>query len=154
MPATKRTLPSGLVQVRTPGGVKAKGTTPAKAEGQRRLLEGIEHGWRPTGGNVKKGGAKRRTQRELTHEIARPVPYRAPKPSVRLEGHHAKTVANVRPGKTVSMRVTGRMMEGGIDEFTGRHHARIQVHRVSVEPRKEKVKGSGSRLGDGSHQKG
>lgn len=34
-------------QVRTPGGVKAKHTTKAKAEAQRRLLQGIEHGMIP-----------------------------------------------------------------------------------------------------------
>lgn len=47
MPVTKRTLPSGKVQVRTPGGVKAKGTTPAKAKAQERLLNAIDHGWKP-----------------------------------------------------------------------------------------------------------
>jgi len=31
-------------EVRTPGGVKAKGTTKAKAESQARLLRGVEHG--------------------------------------------------------------------------------------------------------------
>jgi len=36
-------------QVRTPGGIKAKGTTKKKAEAQRRLLYGIEAGWKPTG---------------------------------------------------------------------------------------------------------
>ena len=36
-------------RVSTPGGVKAKNTTKAKAESQRRLLQGIEHGWKPTG---------------------------------------------------------------------------------------------------------
>ena len=35
-------------QVRTDG-VKAKSTTKAKAERQRRLLEGVERGWKPTG---------------------------------------------------------------------------------------------------------
>mgnify|MGYP001570740530 CR=1 FL=1 len=30
-------------QNRTPGGVKAKGTTKAKADAQARLLRGIEH---------------------------------------------------------------------------------------------------------------
>ena len=34
-------------QVRTPGGVKAKSTTKEKAESQRRLLQGIEHGMIP-----------------------------------------------------------------------------------------------------------
>ena len=34
-------------QVRTPGGVKAKHTTKAKAEAQARLLRGIEHGMVP-----------------------------------------------------------------------------------------------------------
>lgn len=36
-------------QVKTPGGVKAKHTTKGKAEAQRRLLHGIERGWKPTG---------------------------------------------------------------------------------------------------------
>ena len=34
--------------VRTPDGVKAKGTSKRKAEAQRRLLRGVEHGWKPT----------------------------------------------------------------------------------------------------------
>jgi hypothetical protein len=43
-----RKLPSGKVQVRTPHGVKAKGTTPEKARKQARLLNAIDHGWKPT----------------------------------------------------------------------------------------------------------
>jgi len=38
----------GRYSVRTPGGVKAKGTTKKKAEGQKRLLNAIDRGWRPT----------------------------------------------------------------------------------------------------------
>lgn len=49
MPVKKRKLPSGKVRVSTPGGVKAKATTPAKARRQANLLRGVEHGWRPTG---------------------------------------------------------------------------------------------------------
>ena len=49
MPVTKRKLPSGEVRVSTSGGVKAKATTPAKAERLTNLLRGIEHGWKPTG---------------------------------------------------------------------------------------------------------
>jgi len=41
-------------RVSTPGGVKAKHTTKAKAERQRRLLEGVERGWKPTGKKAKK----------------------------------------------------------------------------------------------------
>lgn len=36
-------------RVSTPGGVKAKRTTKKKAEAQKRLLHGVEHGWEPTG---------------------------------------------------------------------------------------------------------
>lgn len=35
-------------QVSTPNGVKAKGTTKTKAESQERLLNAIDHGWKPT----------------------------------------------------------------------------------------------------------
>jgi len=41
-------------QVRTPGGVKAKHTTKAKAERQKRLLNAVEHGWKPTGKPARK----------------------------------------------------------------------------------------------------
>lgn len=33
--------------VKTPGGVKAKGTTKTKAKAQKRLLNAIEHEWKP-----------------------------------------------------------------------------------------------------------
>lgn len=36
-------------QVSTPGGVKAKSTTKAKAKRQANLLRAVEHGWKPTG---------------------------------------------------------------------------------------------------------
>lgn len=36
-------------RVSTPGGVKAKRTTRAKAKRQARLLRGVERGWKPTG---------------------------------------------------------------------------------------------------------
>jgi hypothetical protein len=49
MPVKLRRVGKGRVRVTTPGGVKAKSTTPAKARRQRNLLRGIEHGWRPTG---------------------------------------------------------------------------------------------------------
>jgi hypothetical protein len=41
-------------RVSTPGGVKAKGTTKAKAMKQKRLLNAIDHGWKPTGKKAKK----------------------------------------------------------------------------------------------------
>jgi hypothetical protein len=47
------------VQVRTPGGVKAKSTTPAKAAAQKRLLNAVEHGWKPTGKPAQDSMAKR-----------------------------------------------------------------------------------------------
>ncbi len=49
MPVKIRKLKSGKVRVSTPGGVKAKHTTPAKAKAQARLLRAIEHGWKPSG---------------------------------------------------------------------------------------------------------
>lgn len=49
MPAKKTKLSSGKYRVSTPNGVHAKGTTKAKAKSQVRLLNAIDHGWRPTG---------------------------------------------------------------------------------------------------------
>lgn len=56
MPAKVRKVDG--YQVRTPGGVKAKHTTKAKAEAQRRLLEGIKRGWKPTGKPARKPAPK------------------------------------------------------------------------------------------------
>jgi len=44
----------GKVRVSTPSGVKAKATTPAKAAAQKRLLNAVEHGWKPTGKSSRK----------------------------------------------------------------------------------------------------
>ena len=41
-------------RVSTPHGVKAKSTTKAKAKRQERLLNAVEHGWKPTGKPAKK----------------------------------------------------------------------------------------------------
>ena len=54
MPVKTRKLPGGKVRVSTPGGVKSKATTPAKAKRQANLLRGVEHGWVPTGAKKKK----------------------------------------------------------------------------------------------------
>jgi len=37
----------GGYKVSTPHGVKAQHTTLAKAEAQKRLLNAVEHGWKP-----------------------------------------------------------------------------------------------------------
>jgi len=49
MPYTTRKLKSGKVRVTSPNGVKSKGSTPANAKRQVRLLRAVEHGWHPTG---------------------------------------------------------------------------------------------------------
>lgn len=48
-------------RVSTPGGVKAKSTTKGKAEAQRRLLRGVDHGWKPTGKKGRKYKVLHRT---------------------------------------------------------------------------------------------
>lgn len=58
MPVKMKHLKGGKVQVSTPGGVKAKHTTPAKAKAQANLLRGVEHGWMPTGRGKKGRGGK------------------------------------------------------------------------------------------------
>lgn len=40
-------------QVKTPGGIKAKHTTKKKAEAQKRLLQGVEHGMVVRGSKAK-----------------------------------------------------------------------------------------------------
>jgi hypothetical protein len=45
VPVRKEKLSSGKVRVTTPGGVKSKATTPAKAARQERLLNAIDHGY-------------------------------------------------------------------------------------------------------------
>jgi hypothetical protein len=47
MPVKLKSVGKGKVRVSTPNGVKAKSTTPAKAQAQKRLLNAVEHGWKP-----------------------------------------------------------------------------------------------------------
>jgi len=54
MPA-KLSKVRGGVRVSTPGGVKAKRTTPAKARAQANLLRAVERGWKPTGKPARRG---------------------------------------------------------------------------------------------------
>jgi hypothetical protein len=49
MPAKITKLKNGKYRVATPNGTHAKHTTKAKAQAQQRLLNGIDHGWHPTG---------------------------------------------------------------------------------------------------------
>lgn len=46
MPVTIKKV-DGKFKVSTPSGTKAKGTTKEKAEAQRRLLNAVEHGFKP-----------------------------------------------------------------------------------------------------------
>jgi hypothetical protein len=48
MSPVKITKVNGGVRVSTPNGVKAKKTTMAKAKKQKRLLNAVDHGWKPT----------------------------------------------------------------------------------------------------------
>ncbi len=48
MPYSMKRLGGGRVQVRGPGGVRAKSTTVKKAKRQMSLLRGVERGWHPT----------------------------------------------------------------------------------------------------------
>ena len=49
MPVSLEKLANGKVRVSTPHGTKAKGTSLLKAKRQKRLLNAVEHGWKPTG---------------------------------------------------------------------------------------------------------
>jgi hypothetical protein len=40
---------NGGYSVKTPNGTHAKKTTLKKAEAQQRLLNAVDHGWKPTG---------------------------------------------------------------------------------------------------------
>ncbi|HUX02151.1 MAG TPA: hypothetical protein VMY35_14390 [Phycisphaerae bacterium] len=42
-------------RVSTPHGVHAKNTTKKKAQAQVRLMQGVEHGWKPTGRKARRG---------------------------------------------------------------------------------------------------
>ena len=56
MPAKIKKTSGGKYQVKTPNAVHAKGTTKGKAVKQQRLLNAIDHGWKPTG---KSAGTKK-----------------------------------------------------------------------------------------------
>jgi len=48
MPVKITKLKNGKVRVSTPNGIHALGTSLAKAKAQVRLLNAVDHGWKPT----------------------------------------------------------------------------------------------------------
>jgi hypothetical protein len=48
MPAKIEKVGGGKYKVETPNMVHSKGTTLEKAKRQKRLLQAIDHGWKPT----------------------------------------------------------------------------------------------------------
>jgi hypothetical protein len=50
MPVTISKTKGGKYQVSTPHGIKSKGTSMEKAKSQERLLNAVDHGWKPTKG--------------------------------------------------------------------------------------------------------
>jgi len=52
MPVKTRKTKSGYTNS-TPGGVKGRGMTKTNAARQKRLLNAVEHGWKPTGAPAK-----------------------------------------------------------------------------------------------------
>jgi hypothetical protein len=52
MPVTTVKTKDGYTN-RTPGGVKGRHMTKKNAEAQKRLLNAVEHGWKPTGAPAK-----------------------------------------------------------------------------------------------------
>ena len=73
MPVKLTKLKSGKVKVSTPNGTKAKGTTPAKAKAQERLLNAVDHGFVPT--------KKKPTGLEQMGQNAEPMPNSMGNPS-------------------------------------------------------------------------
>jgi len=63
----------GKYRVSTPHGVKAKHTTKAKAEKQKRLLNAVEHGWKPTGKPVRESMVKHLATRLLSTLLEGPL---------------------------------------------------------------------------------
>lgn len=71
MPAKITPTGNGKYRVSTPNGVHAKGTTKAKAESQQRLLNAVDHGWKPTGkpknGTTGQGSVPANAKRRVHH---------------------------------------------------------------------------------------
>jgi len=66
MPVKVTKVPGGY-RVSTPHGTKAKSTTKAKAESQKRLLNAVEHGWKPTGKGKRPTGSGPMGMKDFQH---------------------------------------------------------------------------------------
>ena len=69
MPATVHSLGHGRYRVTTPNGVHAKNTSLGNAMAQKRLLNAIDHGWRPTRRSRKSAGLSRYRRKRASHQI-------------------------------------------------------------------------------------
>lgn len=69
MPVKTRRLKDGKVRVRTPGGIKARGTTQDKAVRQKRLLDAIEHGFKPTGKPASQAASQKKARATMKRRL-------------------------------------------------------------------------------------
>lgn len=60
MPARIRAIGGGRYKVTTPNATHAKSTTKANAEGQARIINAYDHGWKPKGRGAIGGGRRQR----------------------------------------------------------------------------------------------
>lgn len=95
MPAKITRNSDGSYRVSTPNGVHAKHTSEANAKKQQRLLNAVDHGWKPGGG----GGVKKK-RGSVGHAIARHL--------------FGSVVAGQRRGMSVSRAKSGRTARGRV----------------------------------------
>lgn len=80
MPVTFKKTKGGKVRVSTPNGVKAKATTMQRAKAQQRILNAVDHGWRPT---------KSKSMKKMTKKTVKKA-VKASKPGDKLKAFAAK----------------------------------------------------------------
>lgn len=100
------TKTGGEYRVSTPGGVKAKGTTREKAKSQERLLNAVEHGYKPTGNPgepMKKPGKKAVMPQHRMPDGSMMAGAKHPGGRV-MQGLEAMRPAGMKPGKAKSRK--------------------------------------------------
>ena len=68
MPVSISKNKNGTYKVKTPSAVHAKSTTKAKAERQKRLINAVDHGWKPTGKKSKRSESLSRLVDRVVNE--------------------------------------------------------------------------------------
>lgn len=118
----------GKYRVSTPNAVHAKHTTKAKAKAQARLINAVDHGWKPTGKKAKRHENMGSAEREVFSHSGEPE-FEKPPLTTEIPPDIQKQITDLVVSHSI-----GSDMDAGFDagEFSGPAHSEMEEEALRM----------------------